>query len=362
MNQGQSEEHSEVAGGNGVNAAVLPAEETVQEQYSLTGLKQQHQEQKGGLEVMLKGLYRENGTQPPTKELEKNDKKLRESGINIDHVPEFLRPAYIKVVNLIQSPTTRIEKNKSGVDDLVTQLESVEEEVTKTLYGPNYTGLSGKLGGLRKEIQVTADERHKTARAIDRLGNEIKETYQRIKKTTTALGTETDPEKIKEINDHLIGYHFDLERYEGIKQDLEGNIKGYKSTIKSLRQDIQVATHFRNYVRDVAQKARNALKVHQSSRSQVGYTELVSQLIPALQQRLGEYLGMMGDFTEKSNSEISYVVGVTQKSFDVPMPDDDGPSPFEGMLVANEKRSEEVSREVKEILKDPYGDIYKMGS
>ena len=88
----------------------------------------------------------------------------------------------------------------------------------------------------------------------------------------------------------------------------------------------------------------------------------MSQLIPALQKRLGDYIGMIGDFSEKSKAEMGYVVGVTQQSFEIPTPDDDGISPFQGMQVADEKRSEEVSQQVQEILKNPYGDIYKIGA
>ncbi len=324
-------------------------------------LRQQHNENKITLDNLLKGVYRGNGARPQSAvSAERQEKRLNESGLNLDHIPEFLRPAYVKVYNLVQGPASRLERNRAGVEEIVTQLESIEEEVTKALYGGNYTGLSGRLGGLHREYQTMADDRFKCAKAINALREEANATHQRIRKTEAFLGPQTEPGEIKETNEILIGYRFDLERYEGIRGDLEGDLDGYDKGIRYLQRDIEAATHFRNYVRSISQKARNALKVNQGTRSQVGYTEAIAELIPALQRKLEEHFTMAKDFKEKSDGDLGRVISITQQPLDVPVLEEDGPSPFHGMQVEDEKQSERISQRVDEILRKPYGDIYKV--
>lgn len=324
-------------------------------------LKQQHAESKSTLDGILRTICRGNGATPQgIKDLGKQEKKLEQTGIHLDYVPEFLRPLYIKAFNLVQGPVSRLEKSKEGIEELATQLEEIEEEVTKTLYGANYTGLSGRLGGIHKEYQTMADDRFKCAKAIDSLKKEASATHQRIKKTEEISESKTEPEEIKEIHENLVGYRFDLERYEGIKRELEGNLEGYDQGIVSLQRDIEAATRFRNHLRRISQEARNALKVNKGARSQIDYTKMVSDLIPVLQNRLEEYIGMVRDFREKSNGDLGNIVSITQHTLNVPAPEEGGPSPFQGMEVEDEKRSVKISQRVEEILKKPYGDIYKV--
>lgn len=353
----------DVSGGsNGMYAVpAAPTAEKLTTATTVEGVRAQHDRAKSSLEAELKDVYHGTEAMPHTgKDLERKQDKLTSTGINLDHVPVSLQSAYVALTNLINTPDSRLMKKKESIEDIVGKLGEIESGVTVALYGANYTGISGKLGGLHKEYQQKADDRLKCAQALTHLKEEIKATYGRIDSTKQLMAEamNKDHETVKTASTNLVGYGFDLNRFEGIRTDLEGDFAGYDQEIKALRRDIDAAARFRNHLRQLSQTTRNALKVNKGTHSEIRYTQMVSKLIPDLQDKLKGYIAMIGDFRAVNNSEVEHLVSVTQETVTVPTLEEEVANPFKDAEIAAEQRSEEISQRVDEILKDPFSDVY----
>jgi len=340
--------------------------QTTTVQYTPEALKQEHNSAKSTLEKMINNIFNAKGKEPTAesvKNIGKKDEKLEKAGIDTENIPEVLKKPYIKMINFVYSPEKRFKNQKVEVENLVQGLEGIQTELTEILYGTGYNGSSGKLGGLHKEYQQLADRRFECAKALSSLEEEINSTYQRIENTKEILKEKIaakEYDKVKQVNNDMIGFKFDLTRYEDIKKELQGELEGVNNAVIAVNYDVKAAECLRDYVRDQGQKARNELKTHRSTGRELDHTKLIADFIPKLQQKLNQYIQMGEDFKDHNDRKMEDVVNLTTHQVQVRDRDGERKNPFENYQKGNEERSDRISGLAQSILQDPYSDIYKI--
>lgn len=339
--------------------------QTTTVQYTPESLKQEHNSAKSTLDKIINGIFNANGKEPTAesiKNIGKKDEKLEQSGIDTENIPDILKKPYIKMINFVYSPEKRFKNQKEEVENLANGLEGIKIELTEILYGAGYNGSSGKLNGLSKEYHQLAKRRFDCAKALKSLEEEINGTSQRIEKTKEILKERLvakDYDKMEQINTDMIGFKFDLTRYEDIKKELQGELEGVNYAVTSVNYDIKAAECLRDYVRDQGQKARNELKIYRSTGRELNHTKLIADFIPKLQEQLNKYRDMGKDFREHNNNQMKEIVDLTTQQVQVGEPNEQLSDPFENYHKNNEERSDKISELTQKILENPYEDIYK---
>lgn len=327
-------------------------------------LRREHLENRAGIEQVLRTLPRSDDYDAAKPTLQADGKSLEATGVALNHIPDFLRPTYIKIVNLISKPDERLNKKREQVQDVVSNLDGITKELTAVLFGPGYKGVEGKVGGLHKKYLDAGDARYKCAKAIVSLDEEINKTYSRIKSTESALSDlvvdSVQNNKIPELHEILAGYKFDLDRYEDIKGDLEGNLEAYDKEIQCTAINIKATRELRDYARDAVNMTTGDLKRSKIDTSHREYTRSITALMPELRKKLTGYGEMLKVFQEEQRRQLDDVVTTTEQTLQPLLTDGVSHDPFKYHQGKKEKDSERISARAQEILKNPFGDMYKV--
>ena len=83
-----------------------------QGEYTIDQLVGEQNQKRGFIYDLVDKITNKNSYKPENiqKVIEIEDKKLEQVGINLDNVPEIVKPYYVKAYNLIQSPDKRFKQ------------------------------------------------------------------------------------------------------------------------------------------------------------------------------------------------------------------------------------------------------------
>lgn len=342
--------------------------------YSVEQLRQEHYQGKSGIEQRLNEIQRDDTL--PLKErlqsLKLPDTRLENSGIGeLEYVPDFMKPTYIKLINLVKNPQSRYKHKVEGLKDYIQELDSIKTELTGNLYGEQFksgnTSRGRKVSGLHGELKNLGMKRFQYASAIQSLENEINSTYQRAQNADSQLtallsnpGAIEQSTKVSELADDVACYKFDLEWYQDRQHDLISSIEGLDTNVGVVQLEIAAATTTRHYVRDLIQSAEVELRKASGSRTQIDYTGRLLELLPELTGKIKDIGKMRHDLREVENDRLRVAAELTSGGYKLEAQSGDEPLPefFDRQQKLSEERKDRVTNRVKEILKNPFGDIY----
>src|SRR3989338_6666079 len=317
-------------------------EEAVLQEKSLEQIAQEHGKRRSFLSNLLDNLGgKETYTMENMKRLtEKYDTKLSEAGINVEYIPDVAKPYWIRLVNIVKNPESRFKEVKKGLETYITELQGLDEDMTKELYGAGYTSLKSEPGGLYGKIIELGTTRQEYASAILELEKECAETNTRIS---------TLKNKIKQ-NAHPKNKN---------KRDLIGKIGGLDLDIKYTKENMKQLEAFQSYVNDCVGKADEIRRSYNATNKDIDYTKKITQIIPQLDNNLRIFREIGDAFNndnyekQKTAAKVTKFELKTEKTASA-----DRTSPFADCVREKEKENEATMQRVREINDNPMGDIF----
>lgn len=339
-----------------------PLETTVRSEPNSDEIRQEHAQSRSLVDKIELQLHQSGHkvSAENAREVIREDKKLQESGLDLENVPEFIKPLYVQAVNLFKNPQNRLKSKQNQLDELARELVDVEKAIRDTIYGQNYNGSRGKLGGLHQEYMNYANERVECATGITSLGTEISDTYVRIKSTQTTLANkikEKDFEGAKQLQNDLVGFKFDLQKYGGIKKQLEIRIESLDNTISSYKDNVKTLDRLHGYVQQERMQVESIINDTAYKSKEWNYADKVAEIISSMQGKVNEVMGMAKDFHEHMYKKIDQTIQLTEHTLDVPQEEHQS-NPLLQLDAKNDARSDRTAKRVKEILENPFEDVY----
>lgn len=346
------------------NARTIP-EETGQELagagYSLQQLRTEHETRKGLLYRMIEKIRGKEKQGPENLSGIRNDEaeKLAEAGLDVDKVPEFMRPLYIRMQNLLRNPERRFKNQKVGLESLVSGLREVEQDVKDIIYGRDYNPSKGEASGLYGALMVMGQRRHDFAKAVGELEQEIAATYQREQETNMTLKAATTFEEKDKLNRAKVSFHYDRESYEQTKREIIRELKKVDDAVTETVLQKKEMDSLKTYLADQIDTAERVLGNYQTTGRTHDFTKAIADIVPKMQDQLKAFIHIGDAFESYSNGQRAAIAKVTQCGLDVSTEKKPRPDPFEGAAVKREKDDERIMARVKAITDNPFDDIFE---
>ena len=336
-------------------------EEAVLQEKSLEQIAQEHGKRRSFLSNLLDNLGgKETYTMENMKRLtEKYDTKLSEAGINVEYIPDVAKPYWIRLVNIVKNPESRFKEVKKGLETYITELQGLDEDMTKELYGAGYTSLKSEPGGLYGKIIELGTTRQEYASAILELEKECAETNTRISTLKDKIKQSAHPKDKITHNKQLVAFKFDQTTYEKHKRDLIGKIGGLDLDIKYTKENMKQLEAFQSYVNDCVGKADEIRRSYNATNKDIDYTKKITQIIPQLDNNLRIFREIGDAFNndnyekQKTAAKVTKFELKTEKTASA-----DRTSPFADCVREKEKENEATMQRVREINDNPMGDIF----
>ncbi len=287
---------------------------------------------------------------------------LGKSGIRLDHVPELVKPLYIKAYNLFRTPHQRLAGRKEDLAELVEEAHAVEEEISEILYGSEYSRDHTKMDGLQGKFIETMATRRKCAKAVKELEKEICAAYDKRKTVEATLkqkGQEPDTREIKRLHSNIVMYSQSITGYKGLKQKFLTRIEALDQKVENYQKGIEVATAVYNFVQQHRMNVEAYMEGTDINIRELEALTKIGDIVPRFQDKIKVLDGMVKDFYKAMGDRMTAAVRMTESKLDVPK----GytlPGFVNGLKTSTEIQNDEMERRVDQILDNPYAEMYKV--
>ena len=308
-------------------------------------------------------LYRERtsgGSLEAVSKTLEEDERLKESGLDLEKIPEVIRPLYIKIVNRLKSPQTRFKDKRDGLEQFASELGSIEDDLHNELYGKNYRGSGSKVGGLHAEGMALVDRRLQLSTGLITLESEISQVFQRKSSANKTLSdtlkegyAKMDPKEIRQLQEDLIGYTYDLNNFQGVQNRLASELESTGRQMQDFKSNRKALQSLYTYVLEERTKVEGLVSGASFKSKEWDYASQITAVIGALQGRVDQVIQMETDFHDAMNKKLEGSVKLTQIRTQIPERELEA-SPLESLEPGYEKRNEEAYKMAQEILKDPF--------
>ena len=332
-----------------------------QGEYTIDQLVGEQNQKRGFIYDLVDKITNKNSYKPENiqKVIEIEDKKLEQVGINLDNVPEIVKPYYVKAYNLIQSPDKRFKQTKQGIESYINELKSIENEVMQDLYGKDYnSSKQGEPSGVYGKRLELAENRESICEVVMELCNEKIETEKRITSAKQLISQTQDKAEKKKLNKSIINFEKDKDFYNRSHREIQTQFTGTEIKIKSMTEQKDSLVSLKECINDAISQAEGTLISYESVDQDIDYTKTLGNLIPLLQASLDRYAKMGGVFADNNYGKMRATAEVTKFKLENPDGNSDRPNPFEHTLKAKENRNEQTLERIRQVSKDPYKDIF----
>ncbi len=122
-----------------------------------------HKREKSLIGKMLDKLKPDNQEKitPVYDRSKEQHQKLQEAGLDLEKVPDALKPLYVKAYNLVQNPEKRFRDQRKGLENLIGGLDGIKNDIDSLMYGKGYDPIKTEPQGLYGDLLNQEEKRTK---------------------------------------------------------------------------------------------------------------------------------------------------------------------------------------------------------
>jgi hypothetical protein len=286
------------------------------------------------------------------------ESKYKSVGLDVKNsaMPEFMKSAYVALMNLVKDHEKRIKEGKKGLEIVKDQLEQIAQQINDGLYGPNYKPTNKTPGGLHGDYNVAISQRIATDHAmseVEKLLGELNADMAKCQKVLIDTPS-SEADKIMDITNKQTGITYTMDQLEYRMIGLERKFAEYDAQVTATSKAIKNAIVLYRQVHGHMQTINQNLIRYAENKGLQDITKVMAGVVAELQGAITTYVKLMNE-KEGLDVEMETVLAEgAMRPVEVPVTEPPaGESAYDITMKAAERKSDAITKRREEVRRNP---------
>jgi len=355
----------ENSGGNGIYHMPEPSlEQRTEPGYSSDNAREMHKQSMAQLERKISTLPRSNKIIPQKELMKKYNELIESVGLDLEYVPDSLKPMAVKLVNYLKNPDKRFELEVGNLESVITEFDTAYEEINRDLYGIRSNDRSFladfEMGGLYLEKQNLLDNRLESSLAIKQIDGMLKDTHENSKKTKLQRDKsikECDYTLMRKLNKDLVMYGFDDKKLNRQRDKLQENVLSCIDKVSLLSEQINTLEEYQKTIVINKSIAQTLLDEANNVRKENKYNKIGTVDLAKMQDIVSKVETYVAANSERNGRRLDVILNGLDSTINK-KPRINRQHSTERIVNMGEARRDRADALIDDIISNPYPDDF----